>query len=356
MPSSGNCKLNRIYIAVVLVNVFASVGQGQSISSNALTVETFLQQTPIIRRLAYQESELQTLVQVRNSLIVLDGSNILHTTDGGLPGGKFNGIFWRYYPANHLLVQADPAINDIRVRNGNPAAPSMRKSLEYSVGRVVNLGFPEIDRNAGMVWDKEHNRFLVMAVAGRPDLPSEMQPVKMVLQLNYESNCVVSATLSTDASSQTNHWASLTKFSYDKSFYGGHFPSALTRYLSSTSIENIDKEKWDFRIDFRDLELSDGPLAGPDIDPKQVYASMSHSMTVHFWSNNVAYAIGLGGVIPVSSGSDLFSQSMQRELQHHLIFAIAVRILVGLLILFPAAWILIRAWKVKKDRYNQTGK
>jgi hypothetical protein len=333
----------RILFAFAVVWSFGSSARPQSVNSNSVTVESFLQHTPVIQRLAFQETTAEKPAQVRNSLLVIDGSNFLFQADGGFSRGRFNGIFWRFYAQNHLLVLADPAINDVEIRNGSPAAPLMRKFLAWDVAEVVNLGFPEIDRDADVVLDKEHNRLLV---TGKVDLLDTKQ-VKMALQFNREEDHIVSATLITVTNTGADRWASFTTFSYDKSFCDGHFPVELTRYAPSTSVDNIEKSQWVYRIRFKELELSTGPIADREIDPKQVFASKS--LNIHFWSNNAAYAADAdGGARPVLGALAMFKQNGADAAERHSLPIATARILILLLILGTAVWLVLKAWRSSK--------
>jgi hypothetical protein len=341
-------KMVRVLFAFAVVWSLGSSARPQSVNSNSVTVESFLQHAPVIRRLAFQETIVEKPAQVRNCLLVIDGSNFLYQADGDFPRGRFNGIFWRFYAQNNLLVLADPAINDVEIRNGSPAAPLMRKFLAWEVAEVLNLGFREIDRDADVVLDKEHNRLLVTGNLNWPDT----KLVKMALQFNREEDHIVSATLSTVTNTGADRWASFTTFSYDKSFCDGHFPVELTRYAPSTSVDNIEKFQWVYRIRFKELELSTGPIADREIDPKQVFASKS--LTIHFWSNNAAYAADAdGGVRPVLDAVAMFKKNGAHAAERRLHPIAAAMLLILLLILSPAVWLVHKAWRGGKQLNNK---
>ena len=281
-----------------------AVAQPSTPASNSITFEAFLQHQPIIPELVYQrvsaggQHEENYILQVdgeNSSIKPIDSGSL---TINGMATGRFRSSFWHYYPGNKTLVIVDSHMNaevklphfplppELRgkpIEDGGANGEMEHNMLKRQVWEVMNLGFPEIDRDRGFVFDKEQSRILGFASVfwGLPHV-DEGHPVE--IRLRYTNGVPMSAIFRDAAYGNSGI---LVTYKYSDAFYGGRLPIEFTRFAMSPTVGD-GHETPEFTIRFRNLQVSDESLTDTVLDPRATFKPMQ--MGVIIWSNNVPYS------------------------------------------------------------------
>jgi RNA polymerase sigma factor (sigma-70 family) len=300
---AGTAALLLAGAAAIAVNELPAPAGKDDTTEPVGTFEAFLEHPPIIKNLAYT---LTGEGMPQSDVLRLDGTNALILSDTWFSMGRFETIFWRFYREGGVLALADSKLNfevplppfplppNLRGKplyGGDLAGKSEHLDFDQRVRQIINLGFPEIDRDSDIVWDKTQNRLLCSSSAATTFRQPQAANHKLALQLKYERGVPVSATLRTFDSGVLGKYGALVTYKYDSNFQDGQFPVEFTRYVSSPVDRGAHGEP-EYTIRFTELELSTEPLSDAEMDPRQIYSS--GKIETHIFSNNVAWAVRPG--------------------------------------------------------------
>lgn len=282
--------------------------------SKSITLQSFWEHTPVITKMHYSiifppneynpkgsQGEIQ-----EELLLTMDGTNALlcpvNEADqiDGLCTGRYQSVFWHYYSRKHVLALADSKINKIepfpRSDSDKPntghaglVGEGERYIFQRRLDTIINLGLPEIDKNAGIIWDTNNNEL-------KGALSEEMAPnnkgVPLVLEFHYESGMPRSSFLRAIMGGKVVDTGIREIYDYSSNFLSGQFPFQITRFAPRPA--EVSSNVPDYIIRIQELVLSDNPISEAELNPVQLFEQIKN-LNLVVWSNNIRYAVSQAG-------------------------------------------------------------
>jgi hypothetical protein len=267
--------------------------------SNPLTIESFWQRRPIIEKMLYWKISPDGKQQ--EFLFRIDGTNALICpvdSSGRVNGfctGRFQSIFWHYYPDMHILETVDSRINKIEPvpqlkpgqtfdSSAGPVGQAERNIFQRNADSIATLGLPEIDRNAKMEWDPNNQQLLASASGDRSE---RNRGLPVVLTFQPDSRLPAGSTLRAIIKGKPGKMGIFESYKYSSNFFAGRFPNEIIRFAPSES-PGAASDSPEYSIRIKELVLSAHPIPDSDMNPLKIFGTIDN-LHLMIWSNNIEY-------------------------------------------------------------------
>lgn len=331
-------------------------------NSKPITLQSFWEHTPVIAKMHYSiifppneynpkgsQGEIQ-----EELLLTMDGTNALLCPVNeagqmdGLCTGRYQSVFWHYYSRKHVLALADSKINKIEplpksdsdkpeTGHAGPVGEGERYIFQRRLDNIINLGLPEIDRSAGIIWDANDHEL-------KGALSEEVAPhnkgVPLVLEFHYESGLPRSSILRAIMGGKVVDTGISEIYDYNSNFFDGQFPFQITRFAPKPP--EVSSNVPDYTIRIQELLLSDNPISEAELNPVQLFEQVKN-LTLVVWSNNIRYAVSRAGWNQILSAEENDAQLLAKRNQNHPHSITLVR---TLLITFALGSLIFIAWSI----------
>ena len=339
-------------------------------NTKPITLESFWQYPPIISKMHYsliypasepapkggrggsQEELLLTMDGTNASLCPVNAAGQIE----GFCTGRFQSVFWHYYSRKHILVLADSKINRIEplpkldsdkpfTSHAGPVGEGERDVFQRRLDDIINLGLPEIDRDAGIIWDANNHQL-------KGSLSGVVAPynkgVPLVLTFDYESGLPRSSILRAIINGKVVDTGIRESYEYNTNVFGGQFPFQITRFAPKSTADAPDVPDYIIRI--KELELSDNPIAEAQINPVQLFGQVENLERM-IWSNNIQYNVSHAGWNRVLTAEENDAQLQAWRSRNHPNTQNVVKVLLITIVLGSGIFI---AWSIKSGRSRKT--